>query len=413
MIVNGDELASEDRVAARALSGRTPRVGLLVHQLDSRLTGVGRYMASLTAELCRGAYDVEIFPLVVGPLGPLESDPDVFGRITAETQIQALLALAQRASQVAGHRASFLTIGSALASAAARRLQLDAVHDLTGIAPFLLPTGRCRRVITVHDLISYVPGGGNDFVDVALQRRWLPRAARAAHGIVAVSAVTGADVRRWLHVPAGRIHVAQHGVDPHYRVLPGEDVVRTLVRYGLQPGYILFVGSASPRKNLARLVQACRLMWAGGLNIRLVVVGPAHARAVPGALDDIAAGRISWIGYVAESDLPILYNGAAVVAFPSTYEGFGLPALEAMSCGTPVLAGRAGALAEVVGDAGVLVNPLDAHAMARELLGLLEHSARRERVRALGLARSRAFTWSRTARDTVKAYQHVLGVHAD
>ena len=395
-------------MGAHAASGRAARVGLLVHQLDGRLTGVGRYMASLTAELCRRDYGVEIFPLVVGPLGALESDPHVFSRITTDAQLRTMLALTQRGSRVVGHRASFLTIGSALASVAARRLQLDAVHDLTGIAPFLLPTGQCCRVITVHDLISYVPDGGNDFVDVALQRRWLPRAAQAADGIVAVSATTSAEVQRLLRVPAGRVHVAQHGVDPQYRVLSGEDVEPKLGRYGLLPGYILFIGSASPRKNLARLVQACRLIWAGGRKTQLVVAGPAQPRAVPGAAGDIAGGRIAWIGYVPEGDLPALYNGAAVVAYPSTYEGFGLPALEAMSCGTPVLAGRAGALPEVVGDAGVLADPLDVHAMARELVGLLEHPAHRERVRELGLERSRAFTWSRTAYDTVKVYRHVI-----
>ena len=222
------------------------------------------------------------------------------------------------------------------------------------------------------------------------------------------SSTTGADVERLLHVPAGHVHVALHGVDPQYRVLRRGDLERSLGRHGLRPGYILFIGSASPRKNLATLIQACRRLWADGRSTQLVVAGPSQPRAVPGASGDIAAGRIAWIGYVPEGDLPALYNGAAVAAFPSSYEGFGLPALEAMSCGTPVLVGRGGAIPEVVGDGGVLLDPLDPDTIARELVGLLDHPARRERVRGRGLERSRAFTWSRTARDTVNAYRQVL-----
>jgi glycosyltransferase involved in cell wall biosynthesis len=403
-------------VAPQVASGGAARVGVLMHQLDGHLTGVGRYMASLTAELCRRDHGVDVFPLVVGALGALDSDPHVRRRITTDPQVRRALALTRRASRVAGHRASFLTIGSTLASIAARRLRLDVLHDLTGIAPFLLPAGPCRRVITVHDLISYLPDGGNDLIDDALQRRWLPRAARAADGIVTVSATTSADVQRLLHVPADRVHVARHGVDSRYRVLSRDDIEPTLGRHGISPGYILFIGSASPRKNLARLVRACHLIWADGRTTQLVVAGPARSAAVPGAAADIAAGRIAWVGYVPEGDLPALYNGAAVLAFPSSYEGFGLPALEAMSCGTPVLAGRAGALPEVVGDAGVLVDPVDVNAMARELVGLLEDSGRRSRLRELGLERARSFTWSRTADDTTEIYRHVMhtsfGEHA-
>jgi glycosyltransferase involved in cell wall biosynthesis len=386
------------------VTGAAPRVGLLAHQLEGELTGVGRYMAALIAELCHGDYGVDAFPLVVGSLGALASDPHVRRRVPADAAVRRALALTQRASHLMGHRAAFLTAGSAAAALAARRLRLDVVHDLTGLAPFLVPTGRCRRVITVHDLISYLPDGGNDRVDVALQRHWLPPVARAAAGIVAVSTTTGADVQRFLRVPAGRVHVAHHAVDPRFAVLSAQACAPVLCRHGLSPGYVLFIGSASPRKNLATLVAACRRLWAGGSGAQLVVAGPARPGEIPGAAADIAAGRIAWVGYVPEDDLPALYNAAAVLAFPSSYEGFGLPALEAMSCGTPVLAGRAGALPEVVGDAGVLTDPSDAGTMADALSRLLADAGRRADLRDRGLERARGFTWARTAQQTVAAY---------
>ena len=411
---SGRSAMNHDHPGTRWSSGivpaQPPRVGVLVHQLNRHLTGVGRYMASLTAELCRRDDGIDVFPLVVGPLGVLESDPRVHARITTDPVVRRALALTQHSSRFVGHRASFLTMGSTLAAIAARRLQLDVLHDLTGVAPFLLPTGPCRRVITIHDVISFLPKGGNDLVDDSLQRCWLPRAARRADGIITVSATTGADVQRLLHVPADRVHVARHGVDSRYRLLSRDDCEPTLHRYRISPGYILFVGATSPRKNLAKLLEACRLIWAGGRPTKLVIVGPAQPRGLPALADDLATGRINSLGYVAEADLPALYNAAAVLAFPSSYEGFGLPALEAMSCGTPVLAGRAGALPEIVGAAGVLADPSDVHALAREIVSLLDDSGRRSRLRELGLRRAHSFTWSRSAAETTEIYRHVLRI---
>ena len=259
-------------------------------------------------------------------------------RVPTDRAVQEALALTHRAARVAGHRAAFLSAGSAAAALAARRLDLDAVHDLTGLAAFAAPSRR-GRVLTVHDLISHLPASTNDAVDDVLQRRWLPLAVRRIQAIVTVSQTTADDVGRFLGVPSARIHVARHGVDARFTTLPEPDLRRVRQRHGLQPGYVLFIGSASPRKNLAALVSACRRLWAAGGDTPLVVAGPVGPHAIPGAGADVAARRIRFLGYVPEGDLPALYNDAAVLAFPSSYEGFGLPALEAMRCGTPVLGG--------------------------------------------------------------------------
>jgi glycosyltransferase involved in cell wall biosynthesis len=362
-------------------------------------------MTALIGELCRGEHAVDAVPLVVGPLGALEDDAAVRERVPTDRRVQRALQRTLHTSRLVGHRAAFLSTGSAAAALAGRRLRLDVLHDLTGLAPFAAGAGACRRVITIHDLISYLPDNTNDRADDLVQRHWLPRAARAADAIVTVSATTGDDVARFLDVPRDRIHRADHGVDPHFGEMPTGACDRVLDRYGLSRGYVLFVGSAAPRKNLATLVAACRRLWADGLAVRLVVAGPVRPQAIPGVEPDVTAQRIHWLGYVAEADLPALYNGAAVLAYPSSYEGFGLPALEAMRCGTPVLAGDGGALPEVVGDAGVLVDPRDDDAMAQALRRLLTDEARRASLRTRGLRRAQGYTWARAAARTAAVYR--------
>lgn len=385
-----------------------PRVGVLAHQLDGDLTGVGRYMASLLVELCNRDHGVDVVPLVVGPIGVLEGQDAVGARLPADRTVSRALDAVQRAARLRGHRAALLTVGSAAAAIAARRLSLDVLHDLTGLAPFVVPA-RARGVITVHDLISYLPDGTNDLADDLVQRHWLPRAARRVDAIITVSATTGHDVEHFLGVPSDRVHVAHHGVDPRFRVLESDVVDDWLHGQRLSPGYVLFVGSASPRKNLPALVNACRRLWSAGVNAPLVVAGPARVEDVPGAHADIAAGRIRSLGYVAEPDLPALYNAAAVLAYPSSYEGFGLPALEAMSCGTPVVAGRGGALSEVIGSAGVLVAPTDDDEIAHAIGRILSDESHRCSLREHGLRHAQHFTWSATASRTVAVYRQIAG----
>jgi glycosyltransferase involved in cell wall biosynthesis len=309
-------------------------------------------------------------------------------------------------SRLTGHRASLLSMGSAAASLAARRLSLDVLHDLTGLAPWALPS-RARRVITVHDLISHLPDPTNDLADDLIQRHWLPRAAPRADAVITVSATTGRDAERFLGVPADRIHVVHHGVDPRFRVLGPETVEPWRERLRLPSDFVLFVGSASPRKNLPALVEACRTLWSSGVEVPLVVAGPARPQEISGVDADLAAGRIRALGFVAEAQLPLLYNAATVLAYPSSYEGFGLPALEAMRCGTPVVVGRGGALPEVVGAAGVLVTPTDATAIAGELGRVLRDEEHRRALRERGLDHARQFTWPAAASRTATVYRQV------
>jgi glycosyltransferase involved in cell wall biosynthesis len=160
--------------------------------------------------------------------------------------------------------------------------------------------------------------------------------------------------------------------------------------------YVLAVGTLEPRKNLSRLVEATRR-----LGVELRVVGATGWGRV-----EVGGVGVRWLGRVGDDDLARLYRGAAVVAYPSLYEGFGFPVLEAMACGAPVVTSRGGATEEVAGGAAVLVDPLDPAAIAA---GIEEALSRREELRVSGLARASAFSWAETARRTVEVYREAAG----
>jgi glycosyltransferase involved in cell wall biosynthesis len=237
--------------------------------------------------------------------------------------------------------------------------------------------------------------------------------ARRASALIAVSAFTAAELQDVLAVPAERIHVVPNGLDDSFR-RPDEGAVAAYrERRGLPAGFVLAVGTLQPRKNLAVLLAAvAELAQRGPMRPPDLVVAGA-----PGWGDiDIAAearrlgleGTVRVTGYVEPSELPLLYASAAVFAFPSRYEGFGLPAVEAMACGTPVIAARASSLPEVCGDAAVLVDPGVPAAWADALGRLLSSPGERQRLAAAGIARAAGFSWDKAAAGTLEAYRHAL-----
>src|SRR5581483_3700645 len=203
-------------------------------------------------------------------------------------------------------------------------------------------------------------------------------------------------------------HVVYEAAPASYRPV-ATDAARTVAaRYGLQAPYVLSVGSREPGKNRVRLFEALARVRSGGCDAGLAVVGqPAWGAAA----EDEAVRRLGlgdvvrFLGYVAAEDMPALYSAAVASAFPSLYEGFGLPVLEAMACGAPVLTSGLSATAEVAGEAALLVDPLSVEAIAAGLRRLVTDADERERLRALGLARAAEFSWTRTAEETYAVYR--------
>jgi glycosyltransferase involved in cell wall biosynthesis len=236
--------------------------------------------------------------------------------------------------------------------------------------------------------------------------------ARSADAIIAVSESTRADSIRLLGIPGEKIIATPLGVDPAFRPirdLESLDVVRQ--RYNLPDRFILYVGLVEPRKNLSGLIRAYRSALEGGIAHRLVVVG-RFGWSYQQVLDEIEAlglqERVQFTGYIPQADLPIVYNLASLFVYPTLYEGFGLPALEAMACGTPVVTSNVASLPEIIGEAGVLIPPGDQQALSQALQDVLSDPGLQTHLAIKGPQQASQFTWERTARQTLQVYRQVL-----
>ena len=287
-----------------------------------------------------------------------------------------------------------------------RRIGAHLVHGPAFVGPLLAP---CPVVITIHDL-SFIRfptlfRPANRFYLTMLTRL----SARRARRLIAVSAHTAAETTRLLGIPSERIDVVYHGVDPAFHPLPADEVAVFRQRRGLPERFVLCVGTLEPRKNQTRLVEAFARIHDG--QVKLVLVGGK------GWLYDELFTRVEALGlskeiifpgYVMNDELPLWYNAATILAYPSLYEGFGMPVLEAQACGTPVLTSNVSSLPEAAGDAASMVDPYDVEALAAELDRLLTDKPLRHELRKRGLAHASQFTWPLMAQETADVYRRAL-----
>lgn len=293
---------------------------------------------------------------------------------------------------------------------------VDVLHSTHHDLPLRVPE-RVRRVVTVHDVTFLLMPARYPPL-----RRWYMRAitslaCRVADAIIVPSNTVRRDVLERLGVPASRVAVVYEAAGERFRPAPDDVVAQTLRREGLAAHpYVLSVGSLEPGKNRARLIAAIHALRSRGSPLRLAIVGqPAW-----GYEGDIALvrrlgleDRVRFLDYVPPGDLPALYTGATVFAFPSLYEGFGLPVLEAMACGAPVVTSNVSATAEIAGDAALLVDPRDTEAIASAIQRVAEDARLAADLRARGFRRAAEFSWERAARETVAVYERAqLGVPA-
>jgi len=367
------------------------RPGILVYGLDRPLSGIGRYSSELTTELTR----LGIHMTLLG--GPATHLPNANAYSSISLPGCRLLP-------------GLMTIGNIMIWHAARNNHLDLIHDPTGVAPFLFGAGKARTVVTVHDMLALAYPGTSTLIETLITRFWLPVVLPHMDAIVVDSHHTKNDILRFTRTPENKIHVVligQRGFAP----IDPVSAQAILNRYGLKAGYILTVSSFEPRRNLERLIKAYALLRQDGEERPLVMLGKPRLSKSPLARlveESNLGSHVIFPGYVPSDELPAFYSAADLFVFPSLYEGFGLPPLEAMACGTPVVASNASALPEVVGDAALMVDPYSVAALADGMRRVLADPALQAALQARGLKRAAEFSWTRTALQTLEVYKQAL-----
>jgi glycosyltransferase involved in cell wall biosynthesis len=358
--------------------------------------GIGRYAQELAAALLDAAPENEYVAFYNYPAQEqVEPSLDRLSHLTTNLpdkpwRLRVLLAQLLRRSQDSLFRGA------------------DLFHATDHLLPRL---SQVKSVFTLHDLTFRLFPQTH-----SVWNRWflllmMPRFLRAAGAIVADSECTRRDAAQFYGIDARRIAVIYPGVSARFHPAgaPGAATVRQ--KYGLPEHFVLSVGTIEPRKNLATLLEAFSRLTPYDPRPPLVIAGKTgwlyetfFRRLRELGLED----QVVLLGFVPDDDLPALYSAADLFVFPSLYEGFGLPALEAMACGTPVVASNASSLPEVVGEVGLLVDPHDVGGLAAAMERTLADERLRAEMRAKGLERARAFTWEKTARETLRVYAEVL-----
>lgn len=287
------------------------------------------------------------------------------------------------------------------------RARFDVFHSPDFIPPW---RGGRRHVITVHDLAFLMYPGQMTADSQRYYNDQIAWAVERADHILAVSNATRDDLIRQLGVPPEKITVQVHGVDPAFLPMDDDDLARGLAPFGLTPGYLLFVGTIGPRKNIEGLCEGYRIARESVADIAPLVIVGEKGWLAERAMDAIrSTPGVVHIPGAPWAAFPAIYSGARALLLPAHYEGFGLPALEAMACGTVPIVSDRGSLPEVVDEVGLLVNPDDPQSIADAICRITnEGMSWLDGQRAAGLKRSAQFTWERSARIALDTYRKVL-----
>jgi glycosyltransferase involved in cell wall biosynthesis len=297
------------------------------------------------------------------------------------------------------------------AAAALHCLAPDVAHFTNAMIPFDSPV---PTVVTVHDMSLRLYPACHPLRRRLLNRPLMRVAIRQASAIVTVSHSARRDLLQLHRVDAGRVSVVHEAASPVFRRIADRALLDdTRRRYALPERFILYVGTIEPRKNLVRLMSAFATARQAGIAQHLVCVGPYGwaSRDLSGHIDALGVRDVvHFTGYVPFQDLPAIYNLGDFFAFPSLYEGFGLPVVEAMASGLPVLTSNTSSLGEIAGDAAETIDPTDTNAMSEAIYLLATRRDLRADLAARGLRQARRFSWTQTAREMLAVYHHAAGV---
>ncbi len=365
------------------------KIGVITDSIDDQSAGVGTYARGLAQALPATASGHEVTFV--------HRRPDEFYRGRSELVFPGW--------------GSKLVRKQLLMSRALGDAGFDLVHETFHFPPFLAPA-RFVKVMTIHDMTPFVqPRRNMSLRNWLWHRLLLPPLARRADHILTDSEHSRRDIVKTIGLPPDRVSVAHLAADEQFRPRSLEEQERARSTYRLPERFLLFVGTIEPRKNLVRLVRAYERAAPALGDVGLVIAGSLGWRYGP-ILDAVrrspAGSRICLPGPIAGEDLPAVYSAALAFVYPSLYEGFGLPPLEAMQCGCPVITSNVSSLPEVVGDAAITLDPLVEAGLAHSIERLAHDEALREELREKGVRRAQCFSWRQCAEATVAGYERAF-----
>jgi len=356
--------------------------------------GIGRYTRGLVNALSR-LDSRNRYTLVVSKDSPLNSTPSLPHNFTFK-----MLPLSERLLTILWHRLDLPLSIDRWAG------PFDLFHSPDFVLP---PLRRAPGILTVHDL-SFIqhPDGAAPKL-----RRWLnkvvPDSVNRAQHILADSQSTKEDLEKLLNVAPNKISIVGAGIESRFKpIADAQKLDRLRQKYRLPERFILGLGTLEPRKNYEGLIEAFNLLQVDHPDLHLVIAGGKgwlYDSIFEAAKKSPASSRVHLIGFVADEDLPALYSLAQVFAFPSHYEGFGIPALEAMACGAPVVAANNSSLPEIAGKAAVLLPATDTTALSNAICQFVSHPSLREEYTKAGIEQAKKFTWETAAEKLLKVYQ--------
>jgi glycosyltransferase involved in cell wall biosynthesis len=383
------------------------RIGINGSFWDKPNTGSGQYLRSLLPALTQCAPENEFAVIVPGRI-----EERAVAGIPAQAYFRsepvALSRWSENLAKVWFEQVAFRR--------ACQRERVALAHIPYFASPLFPPT---RTVVTIHDLIPLLLPLYRGSPLVRLYTRLVSSSARRAHAVIADSECSKRDIVRHLGIPAERVRVVYLAADARYRPVREADRLDAVrAKYRLPTNFLLYLGGFDQRKNARVIVEAFAALpelYRSGYRLALAGVplgedseffpDPQRRARAAGLPED----AVQFTGWVSEEDKPALYSSATAFLFPSLYEGFGLPPLEAMACGTPVIVSNASSLPEIVGEAGLQVDPAMPSAWAEAIRAVVTDASRRAEMGARGIAQAEKFSWTRAAQETLAAYRLAMG----
>jgi glycosyltransferase involved in cell wall biosynthesis len=363
------------------------KIGIFSDVLEYRWTGIGTYTYHLIKNLSRmSLVDVSLINSVRDPDSPLEQIiiPNPF------PALKTVLWYPYVVNRI-------------------KKYDVDIVHNPSQVATYF--KFRQKNVVTIHDLTPKICSSSHALTTILDFNLLMPRTLDLAERIIADSESTKKDLVRYLKISPEKIKVIHIAADEAYRLLPENDPGLILWKMKLPDRFILSVGTLEPRKNITTLIIAFHMLRKEGLKHKLVIIGKKgwKYQQIFRLVDELHLNRdVIFIDHAPINDLCAIYNLAEVFVYPSLYEGFGLPPLEAMSCGCPVITSNISSLPDVVGNAGIMVDPYDTKGLSQNIKMVINDSDLKKRMIMSGIKRAESFQWEQCIRETTSVYESCI-----